>query len=102
MVETIHMFFKEMKKDLDQNLSDLEESLEDLSLNDNSQNQSSIQIATRDGDEKMINNSKFSLPCHVSEDISENSEASPMRRRYTSARDLKAASQNQVIGGPSQ
>ena len=35
MEETIHISFKEKKKDFDQNIHDLEEDMEDLSLNDN-------------------------------------------------------------------
>ena len=42
MMETIHISFKEKKKDLEQNIHDLDEDMEDLSLNDNSQNQSSL------------------------------------------------------------
>ena len=102
MEETIHISFKEKKQDLNQNLRDLEDGLEDLSLNDNSQNQSSLQITIRNGNEEMGNNPKSSLPHHVSDDILENSEASYMRKRYTGARDLRAISQNQVIGEPSQ
>ena len=88
--------------DLDQNIHELEEDLENLSLNDNSQNQSFLQIATRDDDEDMANNLKSSLPHHVSDGILENSKASPMKRRYTSTSDLRAISQNQIIGEPSQ
>ena len=50
----------------------------------------------------MINNPESSLPHHVSNDIPENSKASPMRKRYTRGRDLIVMSQNQVIGEPSQ
>ena len=34
MEETIHISFKEKKKDLDQNVHDLKEDMENLSLND--------------------------------------------------------------------
>ena len=54
--------------------------MEDLSLNDNSLNKNSFLIATRDDDQDMANNPKSSLPHHVSDDIPENSEASPMKR----------------------
>ena len=36
--ETIHITFKEKKKDFNQNVQDLEEDMENLSLNSNSQN----------------------------------------------------------------
>ena len=36
--ETIHITFKEKKKDFNQNVQDLEEDMENLSLNNNSQN----------------------------------------------------------------
>ena len=50
----------------------------------------------------MANNPKSSLPHDVSNDIPGNSKASPMRRRYIGARDLRVVSQNQVIGEPSK
>ena len=36
--ETIHMSFKEKKKDIDQNVHDLEKDVENLSLNNDLQN----------------------------------------------------------------
>ena len=42
------------------------------------------------------------MPRHVFDDILEDYEASPRKRRYTSARDLKVISRNQVIGEPYQ
>ena len=80
MEETIHISFKEKKQDMNQNISDLEEGLENLSLNNDSQNQSSLQIATKDGDEKMVNNLESSLPYEVSDDTPKSSEATTMRR----------------------
>ena len=65
---------------MNQNISDLEEGLENLSLNNDSQNQSSLQIATKDGDEKMVNNLESSLPYEVSDDTPKSSEATTMRR----------------------
>ena len=51
MEETIHRSFKEKKKkDIDQNICDLEEDMENLSLNNDAQNQS-LQIATRDSND---------------------------------------------------
>ena len=43
-----------------------------------------------------------SHPQHISDDIPEDSEESTIKRRYTGARDLRAVSQNQIIGEPSQ
>ena len=59
MEETIHISFKEKKKDLDQNVRDLKEDLENLSLNDDFQNQQSLQIATRKNNEDMTTNSNL-------------------------------------------
>ena len=39
MEETIHISFKEKKKDIYQNVRDLEEDMENLSLNNDFQNQ---------------------------------------------------------------
>ena len=50
MEETIHISFKEKKKDLDQNIHDLEEDLENLALSNDSQNQHSFQTAIRESD----------------------------------------------------
>ena len=101
--ETIHISFKEKKKDdLGQNIHDLEEGMEDLSLKDKSINQSSLHIATRESNEEMANNHEPFMPHHVSDHIPEDSKASPMKRRYTSARDLRAISRNQVIDELSQ
>ena len=98
MEENIHISFKEKKQDLNQNISGLEESLENLSLNNNSQNQNSLHIATKDSDEEMVNNPESSLPYQVYDDTLESSKATIMRRGYTGARDLRVVSQNQVIG----
>ena len=38
----------------------------------------------------------------VSDDVSDEPEDTPLKRRYTSVRDLRAVSQNQIIGEPSQ
>ena len=51
MEETIHIIFKEKKKDVDQKVQDLEEEMENLSLNNDTHNQQSLQIATRDGND---------------------------------------------------
>ena len=51
--ETIHISFKAKKKDLDQNIHDLEEDMENLSLNNDFQNQQSLQISTRKNNEDM-------------------------------------------------
>ena len=48
-------------------------------------------------DEEIAINPESALPHHVSDDILENSEASPMKRGYTSMRDLRVVYQNQVI-----
>ena len=100
--KTIHISFKEKKKDLDQTVCDLEEDMENLSLNNDFQIQQSLQIATRENNEDLTTNSEPSHPQHVSDDILENSEGSPIKRRYAGARDLKAVSQNQIISEPSQ
>ena len=71
--------------------------MENLSLNDNAHNQQDLQIASRVESDV----SKFPTHQHVSDDISEELEESPIKRRYTGARDLKAISQNQIIGEPS-
>ena len=42
MEETIHIIFKEKKKDMDKNIHDLEEDMENLSLNNYFQNQQSL------------------------------------------------------------
>ena len=94
--ETIHISFKEKKKDQDQNIHDLEKDLEDLSLNDRSLNQNSLQIVIID------DNPEPSIPHHVFYDIPKESEASSIKRRYTYVRDLRVVSQNQVIGDLSQ
>ena len=84
--ETIHITFKEKKKDRDQNIHDLEKDLEDLSLNDKSQNENSLQIATTNY------NPSPSMPHHVSADILEDFEVSPIKRRHTGVRDLRVVS----------
>ena len=49
----------------------------------------------------MATNSEPSQPQHVFDDILEDLEGSPIRRRYIGAGDLRAISQNQNIGEPS-
>ena len=73
-----------------------------LSLNNDFQNQQSLQIATRENNDDITTNSKSSYLQHVHDDISKDSEGSPIKRRYTSARDLRAFSQNLIIGEPYQ
>ena len=75
--ETIHISFKEKKKDLNQNIHDLEDDLENLSLNNKSQSQNSLQIAMKESDEEMANDLEPSMPHHVFDDIPEDFEASP-------------------------
>ena len=75
MEETIHIYFKEKKKNLDQNIHDLKENLKDLSLNNRSLNQNSLQIGT------IYDNLEPSMPHHVSDNIPEDSETSLMKRR---------------------
>ena len=48
MEETIHISFKERRKDVEQKVVDVEDEMENLSLNDNAQHQYTLQIATRD------------------------------------------------------
>ena len=72
--------------------------MENLSLIIDSQNQQSLQIATRQNN----HDSEPPYPQHVSNDIIEDSKESPIKNRYTGARDLRAVSQNQIIGEPSQ
>ena len=71
--------------------------MENLSLNNNAHNQQDLQIATRN--ESDVSN--FPTHQHVCDDISKESEESRIKRRYTRARDLRAISQNQIIGEPS-
>ena len=66
--------------------------MEDLSLNNKSQSQNSFQVVTRKSYEEIAVNPEASLPHHVSDNIPENFEAFPMKRRYISARDLRAIS----------
>ena len=68
--------------------------MENLPLNNDAHNQQFLQIATRDNND----DSKFPTHQHVSNDIQEEWEESPIKRRYTSARDLRVVSQNQIIG----
>ena len=98
MEETIHIRFIEKKNDLNQKVADLEEEMENMSLNGKSQNQQNLQIATSNDDDNVSK-----LPCHqhVSDDISEEPEGTPLKRTYIGIRDLKAVSQNQIIGKPS-
>ena len=58
MEETIHITFKERKKDVDKKIQDLEEEIENLSLNNDAHNQQFLQIATRD------DNDDFEFPIH--------------------------------------
>ena len=57
-----------------------------------------LQIATRD------DNDDFDLPTHQQffNDISKETEDTPIKRRYTGARDLRAVFENQIIGESSQ
>ena len=71
--------------------------MENLPLNNNAHNQQFLQIATRDDND----DSEFPTHQHVSDVIQEESEELPIKRRYTGVRDLKAISQNQIIGEPS-
>ena len=98
MEETIHITFKERKKDIDQKIADLEEEMENLSLNNDASNQQDLQLATRNESDV----SKLLTHQHVSDDISEELEESHIERRYTGARDLRDVSQNQIIGEPSR
>ena len=50
----------------------------------------------------MATNPKSFVPRHVFDGFLEESEAFPIKRRYIGARDLRAVSENQVIGEPSQ
>ena len=100
--ETIHITFKEMKKDMDQNIHDIEEDIENLSLNNDFRNQQSLQIATRENIEDMATNFGPSYPQHISDDILEDSEGSPTKKRCIGVRDLRVVPQNQIIGEPSQ
>ena len=68
--ETIHISFKEKKKDIDQNVQDLEEDIENLSLNNDPQNLQSLQITTRDNND----DSESPYPQYVSDAILEDSE----------------------------
>ena len=71
--------------------------MENLSLNDEAHNQQSLQIATRNDNE----DSDFLLHQYVFDDIFEDSKKLPIKRRYTSVRDLRAIFPNQIIGEPS-
>ena len=46
--ETIHITFKEKKKDVDQKVQDLEEEMENLSLNNDAHDQQYLQITIKD------------------------------------------------------
>ena len=76
--------------------------MENLSLNNDSQNQQSFQIATRENNYNATANSKIFYPQHIYDDIPKDSEGSPIKRRYTSARNLRAISQNYIIAKPYQ
>ena len=62
--------------------------MENLSLNDNAHHQQILQIAIR------IDNDDSDLPTHqhVFDNISEEPENTPIKRRYIRARDLRAVS----------
>ena len=102
MEETIHISFKEKKNDIDHNVRELEEDMENLSLNNDIHNKQFLQIATRESNDDMTTMFEPSHPQHVSDHIPEDSEGSLVKRRYTNARDLRAVSQNQIIGEPSK
>ena len=57
--ETIHISFMERKNDLNQKVADLEEEMENMSLNDNIQHHQNLQIATRNDDDDVSE-----LPSH--------------------------------------
>ena len=94
----IHITFKERKKDVDQKVADLEKEMESLSLNNSANNQQDLQISTRIESDVF----EFLTHQHVSDDISEEPEESPIKRRYIRARNLRVVSQNQIIGESSQ
>ena len=98
MEEIIHIIFKERKKDEVQRVADLEDEMENLSLNDNAQHQQILQIAIRNDND----DSDMPTHQHVSDNISKEPEDTPIKRRYTGARDLRVVSQNQKLGEPSQ
>ena len=72
--------------------------MENLSLNNSAHNQQDLQIAIRNE----IDVFDFPMHQHVSDDILEEPKESPIKRRYTGVRDLRAISQNQIIGELSQ
>ena len=98
MEETIHISFKERKNDVDHKVVDLEEEMENLSLNNDVHNQQELQVATRNE----CDVSEFRTHQYVSDNISEELEDSCIKRRYTGVRDMRVVSQNQIIGEPSQ
>ena len=57
--ETIHISFKERRNDINQKVADLEDNMENMSLNDNAQNQQNLQIAIRND-----NDDDSDLPTH--------------------------------------
>ena len=89
----------ERRNDINQKVADIEEELKDLSIVDNIQSQDNLQEVTRCDDDDVSD-----IPTHqpVSEENSENSEDIPQKKRYSGVRDLRAVSQNQIIGEPSQ
>ena len=72
--------------------------MENLSLDNNAHNQQSLQIAIRNNNV----DSKFPTHEHVSDDIQEDPEESPIKRRYIGVRHLRIVSQNQIINEPYQ
>ena len=85
--------------DFNQKVTDLEEKMENISLNNNAQHQLNLQIATRNGDDDVSD-----PPFHqrVSDDISKDLEGISIKRRYTGGKDLRVVFQNQIIGEPYQ
>ena len=71
MEESIHTSFKEKKKNIDQNIRDLESGMENLSLNNDSQNQQFLQIATGENNDDITANFEPFYPLYVSDDILE-------------------------------
>ena len=96
MEKTIHISFKEKKKDIDQNDRDLERDMENLSLNNDCQNQESLQVATRQNND----DSESPYLQHVYDNIVEESEESLIKKRCIGARDLRVVSQNQIVTSP--
>ena len=86
--KTIHISFKERKKDADQKVADPVEDMENLSLNNDAHNHQDLQIATRNENDVFESHSHQ----YVFDDISEEPKESLIKRRYTGVRDLRAIS----------